>query len=388
MKNKKRIPLWKQFETSQSERNGFFILFCLLLGLITLSYNTQIFERDRPAVDFSKQRAMAEAFYREKEKPAELFPFNPNTISLKDLQRLGLSYKISDIIVRFRRIGGIFKTKEDFSKIYGMDSAQFQQLVPYITFDKVLKKSKKWESKPSRITPINFDPNTATATQLKQLGLSGKVVKTIVNFRNKKGRFYKPKDLLKIYGISEKDYQLLENYIQIDESNFKKSYVKRDYPEKKHTTKKGVAQAKFAKSYAKSKPNVTIDINHSTPERWQLLYGIGPKLSKRITKFRDKLGGFYSIDQIATVYGLPDSTFQRIKSQLVFSPIFRKLDINSDDINVLKSHPYLSWKKAQILLNYRQNHGDFRDLDDLRKVGIFSEEELERLGAYATGFHP
>ncbi|NJL77074.1 MAG: helix-hairpin-helix domain-containing protein [Saprospiraceae bacterium] len=64
------------------------------------------------------------------------------------------------------------------------------------------------------------------------------------------------------------------------------------------------------------------------------------------------------------------------------STIQRKLAINQADINVLSAHPYLSKKEAQILLNYRTQHGNFKSIDDVRKVKILSEDTLKKLAPY------
>ena len=44
--------------------------------------------------------------------------------------------------------------------------------------------------------------------------------------------------------------------------------------------------------------------------------GIGAKLASRIIHFRGKLGGFYQIEQVGETFGLPDSSFQKIKYYL------------------------------------------------------------------------
>jgi competence ComEA-like helix-hairpin-helix protein len=60
-----------------------------------------------------------------------------------------------------------------------------------------------------------------------------------------------------------------------------------------------------------------VDINSADTTPFIALPGIGAKLAQRIIKFRDKLGGFYSIDQVAETFGLPDSTYQKIKPRLI-----------------------------------------------------------------------
>ncbi|NCO54522.1 MAG: helix-hairpin-helix domain-containing protein, partial [Bacteroidetes bacterium] len=48
-----------------------------------------------------------------------------------------------------------------------------------------------------------FDPNNVTEIELYKLGLSQKLVKTWLNFRNKGGKFYDKDDVKKIYGLPD-----------------------------------------------------------------------------------------------------------------------------------------------------------------------------------------
>ena len=69
-----------------------------------------------------------------------------------------------------------------------------------------------------------------------------------------------------------------------------------------------------AKSYA-ARYSI-IDVNTADTTAFISLPGIGSKLAARIITFREKLSGFYSVEQIGETYGLPDSTFQKIKQYL------------------------------------------------------------------------
>ncbi|HEY4876127.1 MAG TPA: helix-hairpin-helix domain-containing protein [Puia sp.] len=65
-------------------------------------------------------------------------------------------------------------------------------------------------------------------------------------------------------------------------------------------------------SFKKGKTYSTIDINAADTSAFSTLPGIGSKLSNRIITFRERLGGFYSTNQVAEIYGLSDSTFLKI----------------------------------------------------------------------------
>ena len=216
------------------------------------------------------------------------------------------------------------------------------------------------------LTPFSFDPNTASENDFAKMGLSERRIKTIVNYRNKGGKFFQKDDLKKIYGLTQKEYEQLEPFISIkkEESELKKPSVEKPKPTKK------------------VKKVVRVDVNQATVDDWQKLKGIGPYYAKKIVNFRDKLGGFYSIEQIGTTYGLKDSTFQIVKPFLDLSPVIRKIEINNVDIDELKKHPYIKWQQAKVIVKYRENHGAFSTIYDIGKVGVFSEDDLSRLKPY------
>jgi competence ComEA-like helix-hairpin-helix protein len=214
-----------------------------------------------------------------------------------------------------------------------------------------LSKTYPKQQKVSQSTPrklFAFNPNTASKEELQQLGIPARVSHTINNYRKKGGKFFRKEDLKKIYGLKETLYQKLSPYIQLPDN----------------------------------KTPLQIDINKATIAEWQQLRGIGPSLSGRIVKFRDKLGGFISIEQVAQTYGLPDSTFQKIKPKLKASPIQKTIQINSWSKEELQQHPYINWKQAQIVINYRKHHGKFADQEAILQSKAFNEIELNKLLPY------
>jgi competence ComEA-like helix-hairpin-helix protein len=213
-----------------------------------------------------------------------------------------------------------------------------------------------------------FDPNTAEKTTFLQLGLSERTANTLLNYRNKGGRFYRKEDLKKIYGMEAQWYEQVADYIQLSEP------AARAY---KKTTS---APRQYA-SY-QPKPPVKIEVNAANADEWAKLRGIGPVLSERIVKFREKLGGFYRIEQVSQTYGLPDSTFQAIKAQLDLQTAPKKLFINQLDTEQLAQHPYISWKLARVIVNYRRAHGPFADPESLLNIYILEEATLEALKPY------
>jgi competence ComEA-like helix-hairpin-helix protein len=140
----------------------------------------------------------------------------------------------------------------------------------------------------------------------------------------------------------------------------------------------------FANRPARPAP-VSVDVNTADTTAFIALPGIGSKLAARIVNFRDKLGGFYSINQVAETYALPDSTFQKIRSRLVISSgPFRRMNINTATVDELKAHPYIKWNMANAIVQYRNQHGTYRALQDLRNIALVEEQWLDKVLPYFT----
>ncbi|MGN6801256.1 MAG: ComEA family DNA-binding protein [Ginsengibacter sp.] len=215
-----------------------------------------------------------------------------------------------------------------------------------------------------------FDPNTASEADWLKLGISKRTTQTIQNYLAKGGRFYKPEDIQKIYGLKESDAKRLIPFVKIVEQKKEYSFQKNSFPAKKTFEKKTIEP---------------FDINTADSSDFKTLPGIGPVLSKRIVTFRQKLGGFYSVDQVAETYNLPDSTFKKIRKYLLpDSKAIKKININTATLDELKAHPYISYSVANAIFQYRQQHGNFISIDDLKKIMSIDDKLLEKIAPYLS----
>lgn len=228
------------------------------------------------------------------------------------------------------------------------------------------------DHRPSQSAPISlfdFDPNTLNKAGWQKLGIKEKTIATIQNYLTKGGHFHKSSDLKKIYGFSKEDYQRLEPFIKIESLNTDNN---------NHATK-------FLSKDSRRRPPTysVIDINEADTSAFIALPGIGSKLAIRIVNFRERLGGFYSIDQIGETYGLADSTFQKIRQYFDLGhTLVRKININSASIEELKSHPYIGYKIANPIIAYRNAHGPFAKLEDIKNVMAVTDEIYKKLVPY------
>ena len=73
--------------------------------------------------------------------------------------------------------------------------------------------------------PIAFDPNIADYATLIKAGLDGKAANTLINYRNKGGKFRKAGDIGKVYGISEEQANKLIPFVQIKPDTDKRKSI-------------------------------------------------------------------------------------------------------------------------------------------------------------------
>jgi DNA uptake protein ComE-like DNA-binding protein len=224
----------------------------------------------------------------------------------------------------------------------------------------------------SKATLFSFDPNTASLDELEKLGIPKKIGSIIINYRNKGGTFRVKGDLKRIYGISDQLFSRLYPHIDLPEEQLKVVTTSYSKDEREH------------KPFVKPIEIKSFDINKADSVELKMLKGIGPKLSARIINFRDKLGGFVDEKQLEEIYGLDSSLVLILKEKTFieqgFSP--RKIKINSATLDELKIHPYLRYKLAQLIISYRNQHGEFKDLNDLKNIKALSEKDFNKIIPY------
>ncbi len=349
------------FTFSRNERKGITILLVIifLLGVA----NKVIFYFETPAkidIDLLDTARSEMILFNDSinDLVAEnkFFRFNPNTIDRDALDSLSIPEGIKRNMLKFREKGGKFYSETDFRKIYGVTDAIFNQLAPFLVF----------ENKIVQTTPIKnqselflFDPNTASDNDFIRLGLKEKQIQTIRNYQSKVGTFRNVADFFKIYGISETQKKILADYIVIGEKE----------------------NVKLEKIVEVTK--IMIEINAADSTELMKLPGIGDKLSKRIVKYRDLLGGFHTLAQLKEVYGLSEEVIQRIDEFItVDSKRIRKVDLNFAEWNELAKHPYIQKNIANQIIRFRTKYGSIQKSSILLDSMILNIDEYARLKPY------
>lgn len=350
------------FYFTKTERLGIAVLTSVLF-LLLLSPSIYRFVSKTPAIQDDSPIQLDSIIVAEPQYEIEnnLFFFDPNTATETELINLGIPNKTVSSILNYRQKGGVFRKKEDFSRIYTLKKTDYERLLPWIHFPPVIAQHNT-ETKPIN-TPVDvtvtpFDPNTTTAEHLSAIGLPVKTVKGWINYLAKGGKFRRPEDVKKLYTLSERDYQRIVPNLLFPSINSK------------------------SKSTATVQP---IEINSATIQQWASLPGIGNGWATRIIRFKEKLGGFAQIAQVAETYGLPDSVFQKITPFLQLNTgSLTYIHLNQASYDQLNQHPYIDSKQASWIIAYRKQHGTFKSAEELLQIPTLKSDWFEKIKPYFT----
>lgn len=219
-----------------------------------------------------------------------------------------------------------------------------------------------------------FDPNRADSATFVRLGLRPWQARNALRYREKGGRWRSADDFARLYGLSREDFLLLRPYIRIPAEKEAGGGAVR-------AEKRDTFRTRYPEKYAEG---TVIDLNEADTTTLQRIPGIGSYYSGKICRYRERMGGFVSVSQIAEVEGLPQGV-ERWFSVAADVEV-RKINVNKATFKELVRHPYLSYEQVKVITEYIRKHGDIRDWSDLRLSGQFSDADFRRLRPYFV-FH-
>lgn len=214
-----------------------------------------------------------------------------------------------------------------------------------------------------------FDPNIVSQEKLTALGFSEMLAKRIVKYREKGGKFRRKSDLAKIYGMDSSFYHQIYGFIVLPEKTERATVVRKKTPAKD--------------IFASVKKLDKFDLNKVDTAGLKLVNGIGEKLSLRILKYREAIGGFVNINQLKEIYGLDTLVVSRLAERAIIGDDFQptKININTASEKQLAAHPYIR-KAAKAIVSYRFQHGNFRSVDEITNVASIDETTRRKILPY------
>ena len=214
------------------------------------------------------------------------------------------------------------------------------------------KSTQKYYKKKTHYNSIvkhhKFNPNQLIINDWLSLGFSEKQSKVILNYIKSNNGIKNKNDLKKIYVINEQKFLSIIKYIDIP------------------TT--------YQKKIQKSK----IEINTANKEELITINGIGEVIAKRIIKYRNILGGFFSLNQLKEVYGINENNFNKIITELkIDTSKIEKININFANKQELTKNPYINYNLAKKIISYKINNGSFNNIDILFSKNIITNNKLK-----------
>ena len=227
---------------------------------------------------------------------------------------------------------------------------------------------------------FNFNPNNLPSSDWQKLGFKDWQIRTIKNYERKGGKFYSKENLKKIYGMSDELYASIEPYITIPK------------PTPNPSQKEGKSEAsKISSPLGRSggalkPPTLLIELNTTDSAELEKAKGIGPSFAGRIIKYKERLGGFVKKEQLLEVWGMKEKPdlYKMICEGITVNPNkIRRININTCEVKELKRHPYFTdWNAPNAIVNYRQKHGKYKVIDEIKKTGVVSDELFLILAPY------
>ena len=192
---------------------------------------------------------------------------------------------------------------------------------------------------PRRTESFPFDPNTVSLSDLQRLGFSGRQAQSIINYREKGGRFRRPSNFAKSYVVADSVFRRLEPFIRIPR----------------------------------------IDLNSADSTALETLPGIGPYYAARIVGHREELRGYSYPEQLMDIYRFDQEKYDALKDLITVSPP-EPYPLWTLPEEELEKHPYIGRYAAHGIVLYRDNNPrEAWSVEGLGAAGVLRPADAARL---------
>ncbi|MFC4096248.1 ComEA family DNA-binding protein [Euzebyella saccharophila] len=243
-------------------------------------------------------------------------------------------------------------------------------------------KNKEWQSQIDSLQNLDskeeskmypFNPNYITDYKGYTLGMSNAEIDRLHDFRSK-GKFVNSVlEFKKVTQISDSLLNIISPYFKFPD------WVKTE----NNSTSKKVGVSKEENQGASE---VLRDLNKATAQDLRIVNGIGEKLSARIIKFRDRLGGFLVDEQLYDVYYLEPEVAARVleRFRVLDKPVVNKININASTAEELSKLVYIRYNVAEAIVRHRMENGNIKSFDELKHIDGFPSDKIDRIALYLS----
>ena len=231
-----------------------------------------------------------------------------------------VDYKPSSIEYNKETIPSIRKTNKGSKENIGFD--EMRKVIHIAPFEK-------------------FNPNRVDSEYWKKIGFENKLAIRLQKYIQSGTGIKEIGDLTKVYGMKKEWFELIKDSIVLEK--------------------------------------LYIDINTASAESFQTIHGIGEKISHRIIKFRNSLGGFYSIQQLKKVYGIDSNIIAQNDDVFHVNTVHNKINVNISGLKKLVEHPYINVQQGEEIIKIRSVYGK---IDSIALKDIFTLKEWREVKYY------
>lgn len=226
----------------------------------------------------------------------------------------------------------------------------------------VLRENERTKSQPV-ISP--FNPNYISDVKGQQLGMSLDEIDRLLDFRSKDKFMNTAKEFQRVTKVSDSLLNSMAPYFQFPTWVLKQNATKQ--------------KAKF-----QDEEIVMKDLNLATPKDLQAIRGIGPVLSERIIKYRERLQGFSLKDQLNEVWKLEPELIAKVWEyfEIKSLPKIQKINVNTATFKEVLAIPYIDYELCKKIFNYRSEVAELQSIEELKNIDRFPIEKYDRIVIY------
>lgn len=215
-----------------------------------------------------------------------------------------------------------------------------------------------------------FDPNVADSSTLVHLGFKPWQAKNMLKYRAAGGRFRKPEDLKRLYGMTDSMYLALAPYITIVQ-------VEND------SVLADTLGLDSLPVWTSEKKDTLINLRTADTTELKMIRGIGSYRARQIVGYRERLGGFVRVEQVKEILGLESTEVDSILAHLwIDSVAVEQMNVNTIGVQRLSRHPYLRFEQAKAIYEFRRRKIRLDSIQQLQAIDCISGETLDKIAPY------
>jgi DNA uptake protein ComE-like DNA-binding protein len=128
---------------------------------------------------------------------------------------------------------------------------------------------------------------------------------------------------------------------------------------------------------------VLIELNSADTADLMALRGIGRYYAGKIIRYRERLGGFISPEQLLEIDGVDSARFCSLREQVWTDTLLvRKFNLNSTPFKDYLRHPYFEYHLVKAIFRYKDEHKTFHSVGDLRSIPLITPPLYDRIRPY------